>query len=846
MLPPVPHTTKNAAHLVWHPKEKKLWLLDLYGGQVWRIEHDGSGAVVCPLPEGRELTYQHGTGAYWDGARGTVVFFIIGYDRFDLFELSGKRFVPLKQKNALEPANSDVFVFDAKRDVLVHFAGTHATSSERETARTARGGTTVREFGKDGTWRDAGTPLPSAKGMYTMGGFDEQLGLAVLMDDAAKETWGWDGKVWKQLDDYPTFPWRPFHAGTTASGALIVAHKERGSSETAQVFQLAKGKWQQCDANGLTEWGGIANGFISGPWFGPGTVQHTLGRFDEKKKAFVAAGKPVPQLDFGSVSGAPRFFGTRGFVKTNAEPVAPLKFTSSLELRGALPPGAMGHHAEALGDFSVLGTGEVLLEGKRLIGAPKGFTTRAATNFGGDGAGALLLVGGEVSYGAKRLTDVWHVAAGGKTWTKLTRTGAAPLVVGATVGFHAPTSTWVLVGGRDKNYRTPNVTWELDDKKWSTFPTKLSDEKKPAKETYARASLLASDTVSGALVLVQSQYGSHRAFAYQGKGQWLLLGEFKTDSLSAFAWNQEARAVVGAGASASETLSLGSKLDALPKTKAAATSAQKPSAIASKVWLRQRAGDRDRFWFAHVDGAGWIERFGERSPGAKTTEKRHAKRATYEAAVRAKLEAGYEPSDDKSERPAGRMSFRPVFGKRGDDLAGGLPPGISAKDWPKCRDCKLPLTHVMTLHAHEERLPLKHHAALSIFFCTNGETGGVCETWDADGTANRVLLVKKLSASLAKSPGELMKERRISYAKQFEADPDVDGENENDVADVPKVNGYPGWLQGDDTPTCRKCKKPMRFVAEFSEFDDALNFAGGDAYAFVCESEHEGAVLWQH
>ncbi|MBL8914940.1 MAG: hypothetical protein JNM17_29815 [Archangium sp.] len=846
MLPPVPHTTKSAPHLLWHPKEKKLWMLDLHGGDLWRVEEDGSGEVICKLPAGLELTYQHGSGFYFDGARGTAVFFIITYDRFDLFELKGKKFVEVKQKNTLEPANADVYVFDQKREVLVHFAGTNATDSKRSELRAARGGTTVRELGNDGAWRDVGTPLASATGMYCMGGWDAQLELAVLVDDAADETWGWNGKAWKALAPYPTSAWRPFHAGTTASGSLLIAHKERGSSETAQVFALAKGRWVECDANGLCEWGGIANGFIFGPWFGPGTVQHTLGRFDEKKRTFIAAGKPVPRLDFGSVSGAPRFFGTRSHVRTNAAPVAPLKFSASLDLNGALPLEAIAHHAEARGDLSVLRSGELQLEAKRVAPAPKGFTEREATNFGGDGAGAVLLVGGEVSYGAKRLTDVWHLAAEGKAWTKLTRTGAAPLVVGATVGFHASSATWVLLGGRDKHYRTPNLTWELDDKKWSSFPTKLSDEKKPDQETYARAALLATDSVSGALVFVQSRYGSACVYAYQGKGQWLLVGQFKSGTVSAFAWDQEKRAVLGVSAEANEALPLGAKLDALPKPKRADPAAQKTAVIAREVWLRQRTGDRDRFWFARIDGPGWVERFGERSAGGKTTEKRHAKRATYEAAVRAKLAAGYEPSTDKSERPAGRMSFRPVYGKRGDDLAGGVPAGISAKDWPKCRDCELPLTHVMTLHAHAERLPLEKHAALSIFFCTNEETGGLCETWDEDGTANRVVLVKRLVAPLAKAPGAVMKERRISYAKQFEPDPDVDGENESDVAAVPKVNGYPGWIQGDATPSCGKCKKAMRFVAQLSEFDEALNFAGGDAYAFVCESEHEGAVLWQH
>ncbi|MDY7230160.1 hypothetical protein [Hyalangium rubrum] len=61
-----------------------------------------------------------------------------------------------------------------------------------------------------------------------------------------------------------------------------------------------------------------------------------------------------------------------------------------------------------------------------------------------------------------------------------------------------------------------------------------------------------------------------------------------------------------------------------------------------------------------------------------------------------------------------------------------------------------------------------------------------------------------------------------------------------------KVGGYPGWLQSAEPQKCRKCHKPMRFVAQLNDQEGELNF--GDAsvgYLFVCPAEHEGRFHWQ-
>ncbi|MFT3712022.1 MAG: hypothetical protein QM817_30640 [Archangium sp.] len=843
VLPPIPHSTANAHHLLWHPTEKKLWLLDLHGKQLWRVEKDGTGELLFRGDalglDSLNLAYQHASGFHFDAARKGVVWFVATYDRVLLFVQKNKSFVEVKLENGFTPASADVFVFDPKRNVLVHFVSTRAMSVDENAVREARGGTTVRELGVDGTWKDVGTPLPSARGMYTVGGWDAELGMSVLVDDAKNETWGWNGKEWKKLGLYPFSPWQPFTAGQSPKGGLVIVQKERGQSETAQIAQLEKGKWSTRDAIGLTEWGGLANGFIAGPWFGAGTLQATLGTYDGNR--ILPTGRPVPQLEFGSVSGTPRFFGTRSHVRTNAPKIAPLKLSTELKSSGSLADDALAHFAETAGDFSVKGDGEVLLDGKPFAKAPKAFVARTETNFGGDGAGTLMLVGGEVTYGSKRLTDTWRVTNG--KFEQLAVTGKPPVVTNALVGFHAPSATWVVCGGRDKNYRRPNTTSTLDGKKWASFPSKLSDEKRSTPETYDTHSLLASDGVSGELLLVRGGYFAKKIYAWRGEGKWLFVASCEDETLTGFAWDQATRSIVAGSSTGTTTLQLGAKLDALPRPKGSKPLAPK---IAKQVWLQRDAGDAHHFWFAHLEGTGWVERWGARSPAAKLKTKRHAKAETYAAAVQARLDAGFEHAPEKELAAVvdGRTSFRPKFGKKGDDLAGGVAPGITAKQWPHCEECKKPMTHLLTLNAHPQRLPLKKHAALSAFICNNEETAGICETWDPDYGSSAVLLSKSTKGGLKRAPGDQLSAFRLSYEEKFEPNPEH--ADEEDAEAVPKVNGYPGWLQQDATPNCGKCKKPMRFVAQIGEFDDALGFAGGDAYIFCCESEHGGAVLWQH
>ena len=73
---------------------------------------------------------------------------------------------------------------------------------------------------------------------------------------------------------------------------------------------------------------------------------------------------------------------------------------------------------------------------------------------------------------------------------------------------------------------------------------------------------------------------------------------------------------------------------------------------------------------------------------------------------------------------------------------GGLPWGLSAEQWPLCRECGNPQTHLATLAHHAERLDLgKEGRAVLIFQCGRTPNETSCEAMDADSGANAVVFL---------------------------------------------------------------------------------------------------------
>jgi hypothetical protein len=145
-----------------------------------------------------------------------------------------------------------------------------------------------------------------------------------------------------------------------------------------------------------------------------------------------------------------------------------------------------------------------------------------------------------------------------------------------------------------------------------------------------------------------------------------------------------------------------------------------------------------------------------------------------------------------------------------------------------------------------------------LFMCQNNP--GLCDEWDANSGGNKALVVQVSSLHPLSPPqnGDLL--RSTSYGADvvaFDA-PDYDAARVSWAEQTGRparhvlgqISGSPLWLQGDETPTCDCCQKPMQFIAQLEQGPDwktEMNFGGGGvAYAFVCAAGRSSAkFLWQ-
>lgn len=145
---------------------------------------------------------------------------------------------------------------------------------------------------------------------------------------------------------------------------------------------------------------------------------------------------------------------------------------------------------------------------------------------------------------------------------------------------------------------------------------------------------------------------------------------------------------------------------------------------------------------------------------------------------------------------------------------------------------------------------------LSIFMCQNDP--GLCDEWDPAFGGNTALLFPLDGLAPAAVPAEgvtaLPEVSGVDYVVvegtgyeeargQWST---TTGRSRRHV--LGQLGGAPAWLQGDETPSCSSCSRPMDFVAQLEEGHHgrtAMNFGGGSAYAFTCVSCARGAFLWQ-
>ncbi|MBK6461197.1 MAG: WGR domain-containing protein [Myxococcales bacterium] len=652
----------------------------------------------------------------------------------------------------------------------------------------------------------------------------------------------------------------------------------------AHLLVLEKGELRERPVTSLHACGGMAHDpdrdvtYVFGPWFGDGTLQRTLGTYRAGTFApaagAVAGERPfaAPGHLFGD-TGRSGLYWLRGTSSTRPQaemlPVAPPSVAQGTTRAGLHAVGSDGAIARV--DFD----GEAFTQ---RTPAPRGFPARESTCLGADYEGdRLLLVSGVPSGYGPFPKDAWLAANG--EWSKLTLTGTAPALTEAALTYDAARAVWILASGRDKAYRSGTKTFETDEKRWKSYPSRFVDAE--GQETGAtHVGLMVHDAPTAQTFGLAGHYAMDRVYVYEGEGVWRLLcdtpagGAFDVTTRT-LAWRE------GAGVT---TLDVGSLLDARAASRhaledeattqdkgrrvqgkgAAKGSAEQPDRSAASpsatgtpdaVWLRYQDERTDKVWFARREGAALTVRFGKRGGTLqeKTTELKTETLAQKRlgSLVREKLGKGYEhaPEGEAVAALPGRRAFHlshTTRTKKGDaeDVWGGVPSGVTAREWPVCAECSAPMIHVATFHAHADGLPLVKHAALMAFVCG----GEMCECWDAEMGANKLLLrtAKDLAKGTLEAPpkgAEVAKAMVFAYRDIFE----VDAELEPDAAGpetCDKIGGYPGYRQGDEVPTCPTCEAPMGFVAQLNEHD--LNFTGGGmAYIFLCREEHSAALFMQ-
>jgi hypothetical protein len=225
-----------------------------------------------------------------------------------------------------------------------------------------------------------------------------------------------------------------------------------------------------------------------------------------------------------------------------------------------------------------------------------------------------------------------------------------------------------------------------------------------------------------------------------------------------------------------------------------------------------------------------------------------------------------------------------------EEKLGGLPWGIPAEKWPKCRECGKSQSLLAQFLHHPIRLNLgRTGRVLSIFQCNHDP--GMCSTWQGDSGANACFVTdeENLVRSLTRVPPDTpMIEQEARIVDWIERD---DGFTEEQarcffalesfnklpqeiiqkVSMSTKLGGVPAWIQSPDEGP----KEGWRFVGQLdslysfqtapkvaasdvspdkerwegrSHYCKGPNFGdGGIAYLFLKDSQDlpEGWFFWQ-
>jgi hypothetical protein len=212
--------------------------------------------------------------------------------------------------------------------------------------------------------------------------------------------------------------------------------------------------------------------------------------------------------------------------------------------------------------------------------------------------------------------------------------------------------------------------------------------------------------------------------------------------------------------------------------------------------------------------------------------------------------------------------FAPVKRRGGEieptnlDRLGGLPFGLPATLWPKCKECGGSQSLIAQFAHDQARIDLgRAGRVLFVFQCDHDP--GMCESWEKFSGANACLVVEpeQLTNSITPPPDDEpppnpewtivewqtaddgvpanLKEAALDSAG-LESIPDAAWET---ITADTRLGGIPFWIQSPD-----EAPRPgWRFVGQVSARDGANFSMDGIAYLFVRDSQPtpEACMFWQ-
>ncbi|WP_330294453.1 hypothetical protein [Streptomyces sp. NBC_00503] len=199
---------------------------------------------------------------------------------------------------------------------------------------------------------------------------------------------------------------------------------------------------------------------------------------------------------------------------------------------------------------------------------------------------------------------------------------------------------------------------------------------------------------------------------------------------------------------------------------------------------------------------------------------------------------------------------------------GGNPLAPAGTAWPRCATCDGPMQFLAQIVLDEQGRPvtggdIRADRVMAVFMCQNDP--GMCEEWSPTEGGNRALLfpagaLRPMPVPAPEPPEDedafvlgavnsvaLVVMPAADYRGARQEWADLGGNNPREV--LGQLGGTPDWLQGDETPPCPACARPMDLVAQLEEGPapaTAMNFGGGgSAFAFACAACARAAFLWQ-